>query len=389
MKSIIVGIVFIFYSISLHAEFQPIFNKVNTTKDAYDYILPTLMRYAIVEPSDNIQVQIEKMVKHINFYSTPGMFERYNGLGTKALFQDNSSNMLKSGNLFCSEQAIVAALAFFQEHNIARRDVNHHTFFEILTSKNHWTIVDPYTDMRIKNKNGEIASFLDIQKYIDGDKSVLKLPKNVSPRIEQYLKLFDEKLWKKQVLQNGLRTTTFGEQKRYSIGKKKYINKSYDFVYNDFLTSKSIDLNKTRSSEYFADYILANINSSFINKKNKKALSNTLQDIFLNGIFENRVINSLELPTNFYTIYIARQYQLLNRYEKALSVYNQIVDKNAQILFYISQIYFKTGKKVEFLKLSSSLKHNIYYRMMYYKLIGSYLQTSDEEEFKYRAFSYL
>jgi len=389
MKPIFVGIAFIFYSISLYAGFQPIFNKVNTTKDAYDYILPTLMRYAIVEPNDNIQVQIEKMVKHINFYSTPGMFERYNGLGTKALFQDNSSNMLKSGNLFCSEQAIVAVLAFFQEYNIARRDVNHHTFFEILTGNKHWTIVDPYTDMRIKNKNGEIASFLDIQKYIDGDKNILELPKNVSPRIEQYLKLFDEKLWKKQVPQEILRTTTFGEQKQYAMGTKKYINKSYDYVYKDFITNKNIDLNRTRSPEYFADYIQANINFSLIHSKSKKTLSSNLQDIFLKGIFEKRVISNLDLPSNFYTIYIARQYQLLNRYEKALSVYNQIVDKNAQILFYISQIYFKTGKKVEFMKLSSSLKHNIYYRMMYYKLTGTYLLASDEEEFKHKAFSYL
>jgi len=79
----------------------------------------------------------------------------------------------------------------------------------------------------------------------------------------------------------------------------------------------------------------------------------------------------------------------LNRYEKALNIYNQIDDKNAQILFYVSQIYFKTGKKIEFMKLSSSLKHNIYYRMMYYKLVGTYLLPTDEEEFKYKAFSYL
>jgi len=389
MKSIIVGIVFIFYSISLHAEFQPIFNKVNTIKDAYDYILPTLMRYAIVEPSDNIQVQIEKMVKHINFYSTPGMFERYNGLGTKALFQDNSSNMLKSGNLFCSEQAVVVALSFFQDFNIARRDVSHHTFFEILTSDNRWTIVDPYTDMRIKNRDGKIASFQDIQQYINGKKDALKLPKNLSHRVKQYLKLFDEKLWKKQIPQEKLRITTFAEQKQYSIGPKKYINKSYDYVYKDFYLNKNIDLNMTRSPEYLADYILANINYSLKRVKNKKALSNSLQDIFLKGILNNQLKTNIGFTVNSRAIYIARQYQLLNRYEKALSLFNKIDNKDAQILFYISQIYFKIADKDKFLKLSNSLKDNIYYRMMYYKLIGTYLMPSDKKEFKHYAVSYL
>jgi len=389
MKLITVSILIIFYSITLHARFQPVFNKMNTIKDAYDYILPILIRYTIVESTDSIQVQIEKMVKHINFYSTPGMFERYNGLGTQALFQDNSSNMLKSGNLFCSEQAVAVALAFFQDFNIARRDVRHHTFFEILTNDNHWTIVDPYTDMRIKNRNGEIASFQDIQQYISGKKNVLKLPKKLTPRVEQYLKLFDEKLWEKQIPQEKLRITTFGEQKQYSIGTKKYINKSYDYVYKNFLFEKNIDLNITRSPEYLADYILANINYSLNIVKNKKALSSSLQDIFLKGISNSELKTNIDSTATLRTVYVARQYQLLNRYEKALSLFNKIDNKDAQILFYISQIYFKIGQKDKFLKLSNSLKNNIYYRMMYYKLIGSYLKSSDKEEFKHYAISYL
>ena len=60
--------------------------KHNRYIDIYDYVLPHLITLSLVDMrSGNRDLAVEKVVRFINFYSTPSMFQQYEGLGSDSV----------------------------------------------------------------------------------------------------------------------------------------------------------------------------------------------------------------------------------------------------------------------------------------------------------------
>ncbi len=359
-----------------------LFTKINNAFRVYDFVFPTLVRFSIINDKDSAKTKIIKTVKFINFYSTPGRYTRYKGLGSGGPWWKNGSLMLSSGNLLCSEQASLATLILKTDFKyFALRDVTHHTFFEAFNN-NHWSILDPMFDNRIRNKEGRIVSFDDIQAYLKGEKGALKLPKHISARTKFYLGLFRKETYKPIRMAFGQHIVFPSENLNLFVGMG--IN---EFLY--LLKSHNLGLNSKVSYPYLV-YVRNNIIKILQNtpQKRRKTLIYKIQDYF----FEKMALESMKgwLPPQLDSIYTARNYQFLGRYTYALNIFNSL-KQTRQILFYTAQIYFKTKNRKKFNNLARRLKTNIYYRYMYWLLNKQYLLKSDPktfDNFKYRLVDY-
>ncbi len=350
-----------------------LFTKFNNAFVIYDFIFPTLVRFLIVKENDSPKIKILKTIKFINFYSTPGRYNRYKGLGTGAPWWKNSTIMLTSGYLLCSEQSSLATLILKPDFlKFALRDVTRHTFHEVYLN-DRWVILDPMFDNRILNIHNEIVSFNDIQKYLKGNKKILKLPKNITKRTKNYLNLFKKETYKPVRM-------AFGQ---HFVLPLDNINHYLGISVNRFI--KILDKNKYDINQKIVYHYLSFIRNNIIKiLKNipyskRKQIIYSIQDYFLNEISKEFMRGWISPFID--KLYIARNYQFLERYKKALKILNTFPKKDKQVTFYRSQIYFKIRDKIKFNSLSLLLKDNIFYRYMYWLLNKKYLLKTDGKEF--------
>jgi hypothetical protein len=344
-------------------------NKYNRYLDIYDYLLPSLVfLYLMDMRSDSHDRAIEKVVEFVNFYSTPSMFQQYEGLGSDSVGVRNLSLMLASGNMFCSEQAYLGAQALqpiFQK--LAYRDVRHHTFFEVARD-DHWYIVDPMFDMRIRNRQGQIASFEDIQSYLAGDREALQLPDEPSPRTKTYLALFPEKVF------TAVRHP-FGGHIEMPRSVLMGLNPNFDAKVLEEFGPCSIE------EERCWQYLQEQSNKILVQglaAKDPVRFVQQVQDFFLDAIASELEQGISDLKGFNPDMYRARQLQLFGRHEQALEILEQL-EQTEQVKFYAAQCYFLGKDEELFVELAEALKENIFYRYMYHQLTGSWLLKSDPE----------
>ncbi len=342
------------------------FSKYNNAYDIYDFIFPILVRYTIIKDNFSNQQKIITTIKFINFYSTPGRYKDFNGLGTGAPWWRNGSLMLSSGNLLCSEQSSLATLILKPDFNFfALRDVTRHTFHEVKIG-NRWEIIDPLFDNRILNNKNLLVTFNDIQEYLNGNKKILKLPLNPSTRTKKYLSLFKKETYKPVRMKFG----------QHIVFRPEDINRFIGIPVNSFikiLKRYNFDINKKLCYPYLA-YIRNNINYILAKSKNRKKMIKLIQDFFFSKFPIQ--INKGWISSDIDTLYKARNYQFLEIFSKALNIYKNLAQKE-QILFYKSQIYFKLKDTKNFNMLKDKLRKNIYYRYMYWLLNKKYLNKDD------------
>ena len=349
------------------------FSKYNNAFVIYDFIFPTLIRFIIINDNDSAQDKILKVIKFINFYSTPGKFKRYKGLGTGAPWWRNSSIMLTSGYLLCSEQSSLATLILKTDFTkFALRDVTNHTFHEVLYN-NKWIILDPMFDNRILNRYNEIVSFNDIQRFLSGKRNILKLPQKTSKRTLNYLNLFKKETYKPVRM-------AFGQNQVLPIDNTNlYVGISVN-KFIKILKKYKYDINKKIVYPYLI-FIRNNIIRMLRNipQSKRKQVIYLIQDYFFDKISKQFMRGWIPLFVD--KLYIARNYQFLERYNKSLKILNKYPLKDKQIAFYKSQIYFKIKNNKKFNNFIFLLKDNIFYRYMYWLLNKKYLLKTDEKDF--------
>lgn len=364
-------------------EFDIRFNTLYTPKVVYDTLLPFLIRYKITEKEDTVYTKLETVIRHINFYATPGLYERFEGLGTNGANFHNSSLMMASGNMLCSEQATLAVQSFSDQFEQSRLDLVNHTNGELFID-NRWVIVDPMFDMRIKNKEGMPASFDDIRHYINGKTTALTLPEKILPRTQKYLDLYKKE--KFTASPTAPRITFFGNR-HISPKQPTGINIGLHPVKMiDALKKEGINFKREFSPRYLAFYIIPNILYLLENSADAKQKADFIQDVLL-GAMKKEFPKDIPLDRD---LYLARQYQIMLRYEKALAIYEQL-DQTEQVKFYRSQIYFERGETKAFDTFKEDLKENPFYKYMYYKLFNRFLEKTDKElleNFPFRHYNY-
>jgi hypothetical protein len=338
--------------------------------EVYDMVLPVLTKYYLLR-QDTGGTLLEKTIDYVNFYATPGNFTKISGLGSGGKsFLDNISLMFTSGNLYCSEQASFASMLLNMDVHIRSTDVVGHTFFEA-KQNGHWSIVDPMYDMKIKNKNGSIASFDDMAAYVGGDKSVLQLPERISNRTLSYLQKF-----------NSTRFTVSGQGRKTTFGEHHYFLKfdctpcagqSYEaFMETQYKTYKNVNRLFFKNKAFI--YYSCRLDSDLSKGKN------SLKDVYaVQDEFMKRIEKSYDGPFPW-DVYKARQLQFLGRYAEARSIMEKL-PKATDVQFYLSQIYYKQKDKDAFASLENALRSDIYYRYMYYQLMGSFLDANDSIAF--------
>ncbi len=346
------------------------FSKYNNAYDIYDFIFPILLRNTIIKDNFSNQQKVITTIKFVNFYSTPGRYKDFNGLGTGAPWWRNSSLMLSSGNLLCSEQSSLATLILKPDFKFfALRDVTNHTFHEVKIGE-RWEIIDPLYDNRILDNKNLLVTFNEIQDYLNGNKKILKLPLNPSTRTKKYLSLFKKETYKPVRMKFG----------QHIVFRPENINRFIGIPVDSFikiLKKYNFDINKKLCYPYLA-YIRNNINYILSKSKNRKKLINTIQDFFFSK-FSKQLIKGW-ISSDVDILYEARNYQFLGRFNKALKIYTDL-PQTEQILFYKSQIYFKLKDTKNFNMLKDKLRKNIYYRYMYWLLNKKFLNKGDSKAF--------
>lgn len=364
-------------------EFDIHFNKIYTPKIVYDSVLPFLLRYKLTDSNDDIYTQLDKIIRHINFYATPGKYQRYKGLGTDKTNFYNSSLMMASGNMLCSEQATLAAQAFSDQYRQSRLDLVGHTNGELFID-NRWVIVDPMFDMRIANHQGLPATFNEMVGYIEGNRSRLDLPEQLLPRTKSYLSLYKKERFK--LSPTAPRKTFFGnrlESPKLQTGINIGV---HPVKFIQALRQNNIDIDKTFTPHYLALYIMPNIIHLLQTSPDPKKKADFIQDIFLEKIGKEQV----GLEEYGTALYLARQYQIMQRYDKALVILDTL-SQSEQVKFYKAQIFFMRKDKKAFSSLSKDLRENEFYRFMHYQLFGSFLDKGDQSvfaNFPYKHYTY-
>ena len=245
----LLGLLF-FLSLFLHGakfQFDIRFNDIYHPKLIYDALLPILLRHKVTNPHDPDIRQIETLVRHINFYATPGRYQRFDGLGTNGMNFENASLMLASGNMLCSEQSTIVIQAFASSFKQSRLDVVGHTNGELFVD-NRWIIIDPMFDMRIKNRNALPASMNDIKAYLAGDETALRLPKKLLPRTKQYLALYQKENFR--VAPDAPRKTHFGNRRTVPLLQKNVNLGIHPEKMIQALKQHGIDINRNFTPEY-------------------------------------------------------------------------------------------------------------------------------------------
>lgn len=364
-------------------EFDIRYNAYYTPQLVYDILLPYLMRFKITDKNDDDYTRLEKMIRHINFYATPGKYEKFDGLGTNGSNFHNASLMMAAGDMACSEQATLAVQAFADKFEQSRLDVVGHTLGELRIG-NRWVLVDPMFDLRIKNKEGLPASFGDILHYVQGDPASLRLPQHLLPRTEHYLARYKKERF--IAAPNAPRKTFFGNRHTSPKQQTKINIGLNPDVFINAMRQQGIDFNREFTPHYPSLYIIPNILYILEQSKNPKAQADLIQDRLLEAIrrdFPKSITLAPEL-------YFARQYQIMQRYDKALTLYDRM-EQTERIKFYKAQIFFKTNNKPAFAAYRKELGEDTYYKYMYYKLFGRFLYKTDKkllEEFKFKHYYY-
>jgi len=330
-----------------------------------------LVRYKITKSKANIYSQLDAVSRHINFYATPGKYERFKGLGTDAPNFFNASLMMASGNMLCSEQATLAVQAFSHQYKQSRLDLVGHTNGELFIN-GRWVIVDPMFDMHIKNRDGLPASFDEIQRYLQGDRSILRLPKKLLLRTQKYLDLYKKERFKasptaprKTYFGNRFTSPTFRSDINIGVSPEKIVQA---------LKEIGIDFDKTFTPHYLALYVMPNIIYLLENSEDPAQKADFIQDVLLEKIQNDP---STKIPFS-QKLFLARQYQILNRFDKAMALYNKM-KQTERVKFYKAQIYFQRGEKKAFKSLRRYLGNDLYYKYMYFKLFNRFLEETDKE----------
>jgi len=341
----------------------------NSYYDLYDFLFPVLAAAVFVDSEASSNGKICAAVSFVNFNSNPDLFERVFGLGTNCDWRTNATLLLRSGNLKCSEQSILAAMMLECYYpNIRFRDVTEHTFHEVKVD-GRWVIVDPYSDMRILNFENKFTTYDDIQAWIGGDKKRLSLGRKGLMRTKAYLYLFKSEA--AEVYDT-----------HYPV---KYLDYSFfvGWTMDRFLKAiakEGLDLSEAKSLAYLG-YVRNNVAAYIFTQKDKVQAVYRVQDYFFEkirqdikaGIITNKKIDG---------VYFARGYQLLGRYKKALVKYRELPQSD-QICFYMSQCYYKLKDLQAFNALANQLQSNPFYRYMYQSLNGSYLFENDKLFFEH------
>lgn len=353
----------------------------NTYFAIYDFILPSMIGALTISPSASPSQKVWQAISYVNFHATPKVFTRYPGLGTNAHWRVGASLMLLGGNMLCSEQSMLAALLLEPyAQKIAYRDVNNHTFHEVLIGK-RWFLIDPWADNRLRNAAGDAVAFKDIEDYLLGDTSALRLPAKPLPRTLDYLELFKKSNY------HGTRHA-YGEHVEIkSIPYSTGVGIPVDIALR---TLRSNDLlHSDRGSIAYLSYIRNNIYHEIITADHPRRKASEIQDWFLSRLslpFSGTNARGPDLKPFF----MARQRQLLGRLDQALAEYRGM-RLSPEIAFRISQILFLQRNIAEFNSLRKHLSENIFYRYLYYNLNGLPLSDSDLDtfsNFKYRHLEY-
>lgn len=354
--------------------------QANTNYEIYDFILPALISAVIFEAKDAPAERLEKAVAFVNFYSTPGDYESCPGLGTDIPWDRNASLKLRSGNIYCSEQSSLATLILGPLFPLqALRDVRAHTFHEVLF-KDRWAIVDPMFDMRIKNGKGEPASFKDIQAYLAGNSTALRLPNKTLDRTQRYLDRFRKENYVK------VRHKFEGHLKAPRVNWSQGVGLPVATAIEQ-LKANGQDV-ETQDSPAYLRYIRNNIVTALSFNKDPKAAAYLFQDYFFHRIAKD-ISAKVHTQPALDLIYFARNYQVLGRYDKAMKVY-QALEQTPQIAFYKAQIHFMRKDKDALLSLREALQDNRFYKWMVWKLTGKHFAEGDHEilsRFDYRLYT--
>ena len=262
---------------------------------------------------------------------------------------------------------------------LAYRDVRNHTFFEVAQG-NHWYIIDPMFDMRIRNGQGRIASFEDIQRYLGGDRKALQLSAEPSPRTKTYLELFAEEV------STPVRHP-FGGHVEASRSCLIGIDPKADAIVQKEDGPCSIE--QERCWQYLQK-VSNKILIKGIKAKDQVRFVWEVQDFFLKAISMELQQGISDLEGFNPDMYLARQLQFFGRHDPALRIFEHL-EQTAQVKFYTAQSHFLKKDKDRFVQLADALKENIFYRYMYRQLTGSWLLESDAEtmiSFGYRLVDY-
>jgi len=346
-------------------------NRANPYIRTYDFIFPVLASAQYVKPEMSMTEKLDAAVSFVNFYSTPGAFERLQGLGTGMGWKEGATVMLRSGHLLCSEQSSLAAMMLEPYVNkVLIRDAQNHTFHEVAKGGRQ-LIVDPYASNHIRNAMGAPATFEDIQKWLNGDEKALQLPLPLTPRLTKYLSLFKSENYNSPRM-------AFGET--FPIADPGYdwmVGKSVNVALYVF-KQKGHSLNDPNFPGY-RYYVRNNVYEYLRSKYFTDQAVWNVQDFFFSLLKLDVKKGALKADAAD-ELFFARGYQLLGRYEKALEMYEKL-PQSEKVDFFKSQCYYKLKDKVAFNGLAGKLGSITFYRYMYFRLNGEYLSPNDARTF--------
>ena len=340
---------------------------------SYDFVLPILIGAVIVAPDMSDARKIDTVARWVNLHSTPAIFGRAKGLGSDAPWYRNASLMLRTGNLYCTEQSYLAAMILEPYFPVkAVRDVMNHSFIE-LALRDRWVILDPMCDMRIKNGRGEPASFEDVQAWLAGDATALRLPPQPLPRTLHYLDRFRRENY--TPLHHA-----FGDHNpiRYPlIAYDRYVGMPVSQVLAS-LKRNGWDLDRKYCLPYM-EYLRNNILALIRRAPDPAAEARRIQDWFHARIREN--FYKKNYPMELDALYYARMLQMLGRFDQALAALGEL-EPGPDVAFYTAQIRYVQHDAEAFNALSVRLADNAFYRMLFFELNGRHLLPGDEESFR-------
>ncbi|MBG0778123.1 MAG: hypothetical protein H0S85_16990 [Desulfovibrionaceae bacterium] len=394
------------------ASLQLVFNDFFTPRRVYDIALPLLMRGALFGQAANATAfaplfaapggvdaavaseparpktlagRVRRAVEVVNFFATPGMYERYYGLGTPgpdgqtALNSDNMGLLLAGGNMLCSEQGFAAALLFSDAQPIARTDVVAHTFAEVADGT-RWLLVDPMFNRHLRRADGRYAGSDDLIAYADGDAGRLALAEPLLPRTRDYLALFDRDNFDDGAGEaaDAPRATRFGLRAMLPAPRCTGAEDATFAAYREaYLAAERPMPGIGSEADLYVAYLRCNFGRLADTAPRNRLLR--LQDNFLK-IMAPRWDGAM--PWDFYR---ARQYMLLGRMRKALEVL-ETLEPTRRVLYSRALAFFALNRREEFTALAPQLKANPFYRDLYYRLTGDYLLPKDQAFFAAFAF---
>ncbi len=354
------------------------FTKFNNPYNIYNVALPLLMRACLFNVTTQPEQKVLLTVKKVNHLSLPSVYETNNTfLWDSQNFEhvhsrklwETLSLLLRTGNMHCSDQAALAAKILGPDFELFRiRNVLGHTFEEILHDS-RWIILDPQYDMRFRNKDGRLATFEDVRAYWDDDES-LRIPEPLTNRTKIYLDKFRTDV-------EARKKPDFYKPKWAELQRLDYYLGHSVKEMTGLMELGGADIQARFVVEYLA-FVRANVFAILENSPNPCETAAEVQDFFLSAIQAEYCPKYAE---DFDGIFMARNYQALGRFDKALAELEKLPRTN-QVELFTSQVLAEMGDAKAHAALAGALRNNTFYCYDAWRLSGEFVNPDDPERFK-------